>query len=240
VKCVILQPSYIPWRGYFHQIYKADLFIFYDDVTFDKDGWRNRNRIKTPNGSKWLTIPVRAPAGQQLHQSPINQVEVCTDQRWQSAHLSTLRHCYSRAPFFKRYLSLFEAAYQSQSPLLLCEFLINLTLAIAQELGIRHTRFQRSSEIGAAGSKTDRLVHLLTSVGAKHYISGPAAKNYLDESKLREAGITLEYMAYDYPNYEQLHPPFDPFVSILDLLFMKGPDAPDYIWQTTPRQVMAP
>ena len=104
MKCVILQPSYIPWRGYFHQIFKADLFIFYDDVTFDKDGWRNRNRVKTPNGVKWLTVPVTAPAGQQLHQTPIHRVEVCQDQRWQSAHWNTLKHCYSRAPYLSAML----------------------------------------------------------------------------------------------------------------------------------------
>ena len=85
--------------------------------------------------------------------------------------------------------------------------------------------------MAAEGAKTDRLVSLLTSVGATHYISGPAAKNYLDEDKLQKAGITLEYMAYDYPEYPQLYPPFDSSVSILDLLFMKGPEAPDYIWQ---------
>jgi hypothetical protein len=231
MKCVILQPSYIPWRGYFHQVFKADLFIFYDDVTFDKGGWRNRNRVKTPNGVKWLTIPVTAPAGQQLHQSPINRVEVCLDQRWQSAHWNTLRHCYSRAPYFKRYASLLDVIYQSQSPLL-CDYLIDSTLALSQELGIRHTQFRKSSEIAADGAKTDRLVSLLTSVGATHYISGPAARNYLEEDKLQQAGITLEYMSYQYPEYPQLYPPFDSFVSILDLLFMKGPEAPDYIWQT--------
>jgi hypothetical protein len=124
-----------------------------------------------------------------------------------------------------------EAFYQAPE-LLLSDLLIKLTRQLANELGIEHTRFRRSSEIGSEGTKTDRLVRLLTAVGATHYISGPSAKNYLEEFKLEEAGITLEYMAYDYPEYEQLYPPFDSFVSALDLLFMKGPDSPRYIWKT--------
>lgn len=229
MKCVILQPSYIPWRGYFHQIQKADLFIFYDDVTFDKDGWRNRNRIKTPNGTRWLTIPVTAEAGRQLHTTPIHLVRTSQQHAWKPQHWKTLQHSYSKAPYFKRYAEMLEPFYQQESPLL-CEFLIQLTRAISAELGIQDTQFRKSSELGGAGSKTDRLVNILTSVGATHYISGPAAKNYLEESKFQEAGISVEYMTYGYPEYQQLHPPFDPQVSVLDLLFMTGPQAPDYIW----------
>jgi hypothetical protein len=103
-------------------------------------------------------------------------------------------------------------------------------------LGIRDTQFRRSSEIGGMGTKTDRLVDILCSVGATHYISGPSAKAYLDESKLREAGISLEYMKYNYPEYDQLYPPFDPQVSVLDLLFMTGPQASDYIWGPNPQR----
>jgi len=229
MNCVILQPSYIPWRGYFHQIQKADLFIFYDDVSFDKDGWRNRNRIKTAQGTKWLTIPVTAGQHRQLHTTPINQVQICQDQPWKIAHWRTLQHSYAKAAFFKEYASLLEPFYQENS-LLLAEFLIKLTQVLTQALGICHTRFARSSEIGASGTKTERLIGLLTAVGATHYITGPAARSYMDESMFHDAGITIEYMQYDYPEYDQLYPPFDPAVSILDLLFMKGPEAPRHIW----------
>jgi hypothetical protein len=229
MKCVILQPSYIPWRGYFHQIQKADLFIFYDDVAFDKDGWRNRNRIKTANGTRWLTIPVTAEAGRQLHTTPINLIRTCQQPAWKAIHWKTLQHSYSKAPHFKRYAEMLEPFYQHESPLL-CEYLIQLTLAISTELGIQGTQFRRSSELGGVGTKTARLINILTSVGATHYISGPAAKSYLDESKFQQAGISVEFMAYGYPDYEQLHPPFDPQVSVLDLLFMAGPQAPNYIW----------
>jgi hypothetical protein len=228
--CVILQPSYIPWRGYFHLIQKAALFIFYDDVNFDKDGWRNRNRIKTAQGAKWLTIPVTAGPHRDLHQTPINQVAICQDQPWRTTHWKTLQHSYSKAPHFKRYAPLLESFYRAEHSLL-SEFVTGMTRALAQELGICHTRFVNSSEIGSSGAKTDRLITLLTSVGATHYVTGPAAKSYMDESKFHAAGITIEYMAYDYPEYDQLYPPFDPRVSILDLLFMKGPEAPRYIWE---------
>jgi hypothetical protein len=112
----------------------------------------------------------------------------------------------------------------------LADLTIQSTILIAAALGISGTKFVRSSLMSASGKKTDRLLDLLTQLGATHYISGPAAKNYLDEPKLRKAGISIEYMTYDYPMYPQLYPPYDPQVSVLDLLFMKGPEAPNYIW----------
>jgi hypothetical protein len=162
--------------------------------------------------------------------TPINLVRTCRDLGWKPVHWKTLQHSYSRAPYFKRYAPILEPLYQDDSPLL-CEYLIQLTLVLAAELGIRDTQFRRSSELGSSGTKTDRLISILTSVGATHYISGPSARSYLDESRFREAGISLEYMTYNYPGYDQLYPPFDPQVSVLDLLFMVGPRASDYIWR---------
>jgi hypothetical protein len=221
MKCVILQPSYIPWRGYFHQIYKSDLFIFYDNVQYDDRGWRNRNRIKTPTGAQWLTIPVLSK-GAQINKTPINQIEICWDRDWNKTHWSALQHAYGKAPFFKRYAPVFDEFYRQQ-PRLLADFTIDLTIAIAREIGIKHTSFLRASSLDAHGTKSERLLNVLTSVGATHYISGPSAKGYIEEDKFYEARIELEYMAYDYPEYDQLYPPYDPFVSILDTLFTAGP-----------------
>ncbi len=229
MNCVILQPSYIPWRGYFHQIQKADLFIFYDDVTFGGAGWRNRNRVKTADGQKWLTIPVTVPPPGQLHKTPISEVQICNDRQWRTAHWKTLQQSYSKAPHFSRYAPHLETFYQT-SHSQFSESVITLTQIMAKELAISGTRFAKSSDIGSVGAKSDRLIHVLKSVGASHYITGPAARNYLDQSLFDAAGITVEYMVYDYPEYEQLYPPYDPAVSILDLLFMKGPEAPRYIW----------
>ena len=228
MKCVILQPSYIPWRGYFDQINRADVFVFYDDVQYDKHGWRNRNQIKTAQGRQWLTIPVHS-GGVVEKSIPINQVEIDWSKPWNKSHWKTLTIAYGRAPFFRTYAGLLEPFYHRQD-LYLADFTIDLTIALARELGIEHTRFMRSSEINVTGQKTDRLVQILAQVGANHYISGPSAREYIENDKFASAGITLEYMDYHYPEYSQLHPPFDPNLSILDLLFMAGPEAARYIF----------
>ena len=227
MKCVILQPSYIPWRGYFHQIYKADTFVFYDDVQYDKHGWRNRNRIKTHQGTKWLTIPVLSHAAP-LHHTPINQVHIDQRQPWNRKHWMTLSQAYGRAPYFSRYAELLETYYR-QPQYMLADFTIELTIALARELGITHTLFIRSSSLPVTGARTARLIQILSYLGADHYITGPAAKSYIDESQFDGAGIRLEYMEYNYPEYEQFYPPYDPQVSILDLMFMTGPNALDFM-----------
>jgi hypothetical protein len=228
VKCVILQPSYIPWRGYFHQIQKADIFVFLDDVQFDRHGWRNRNRIKTSQGTQWLTIPVVSKNAVVLG-TPIHQIPICWDRPWSNSHWSTLRQAYNKAPYFDRYAPMLEKIYAT-GPSLLADFTVDFTILLAQELGLQGKQFIRSSELNVSGKKTDRLLGILERVGASHYISGPSAKDYLEPEKFQAAGIGLEYVEYGYPEYEQLYPPFDPQVSILDLLFMKGPSTPRFIW----------
>ena len=228
MKVVILQPSYIPWRGYFDQIFRADLFVFYDDVQYDKRGWRNRNQIKTPKGKQWLTIPVNS-RGAQTENILIHQIRMVWDNPWNENHLKALQHSYSKAPHFHQYMSLLERFYQRHDEFL-ADFTIEFTIALARELGNTHTRFRRSSELARIdGQKTDRLIQILQAVGASHYISGPSARDYIEKDKFDSAGITLEYMEYNYPEYLQLYPPFDPYVSILDLLFMTGSEASNYI-----------
>jgi len=226
--CVILQPSYIPWRGYFHQIQKAELFIFYDDVQYDKRGWRNRNRIKTPSGVKWLTIPVHSRGAQTEH-IPINQIRICWDTSWNQEHWRTIEYAYHKTPFYEAYAPEISRLYNIQYELL-ADFTVELTQVLARMLGIIQTRFLRSSSLPVEGQKTDRLLNILKQVGATHYISGPSARDYVEEDKFSAAGIGLEYMDYNYPEYPQLYPPYDPQVSILDLLFMTGPDASNYIY----------
>jgi WbqC-like protein len=228
MNCVILQPSYIPWRGFFHQVQKADVFVVYDDVQYDDRGWRNRNRIKTATGTQWLTVPVLG-RGAQVEMTPIHEVPICWDRPWARKHLTAIRHAYSKAPFFRRYEGLLETFY-ARHDTLLADFTIDFITALAGELGLSGTRFVRSSTLGVGGARMERLIGILKAVGGRHYLSGPSARAYVDESLLAQAGITLEYMTYDYPEYEQLHPPYDPQVSVLDLLFMKGADAPAFIW----------
>ena len=175
---VILQPSYIPWRGYFDQIARADLFIFYDDVQYDKHGWRNRNQIKTPQGKQWLTIPVHSAGARQG--IPIKAIKIDWSKPWAASHWKSMSMVYARSPHFRRYVPLLEPFYQRQD-VLLADFTIDLTIALAGELGLP-TRFIRSSSLeGIDGQKTDRLIQILTRVGCTHFISGPSARDYIEQ-----------------------------------------------------------
>jgi len=229
MKCVILQPSYIPWRGYFDQIRRADLFIFYDDVQYDKRGWRNRNQIKTANGKQWLTIPVHSHGAQTNHLL-IKDVLVSYESNslWTSDHIKSIHHAYAHAPYFKEIMAFLEPFYEVK-PVLLTDFIIDLTMAISDYLGITATRFMRSSELNAKGAKTDRLIELLQQVNATEYISGPSAKDYIEMEKFSSAGIKVEYLNYNYLEYPQLYPPYDKNVSIVDLLMMMGKNSINYI-----------
>jgi hypothetical protein len=225
---VILQPSYLPWRGYFDLIHRADVFVFYDDVQYDKHGWRNRNRIKTAAGALWLTIPVSAK-GNVTDGLQLADAQIVWTRDWARKHAATLRQSYARAPFYGDHAAMLERFYAMRCDRLV-DFTIETTLALAAALGITKTRFVRASELGVTGARTERLVRILEQVGATHYLSGPSARDYIEPAVFAEAKIGLEYMVYDYPPYEQLHPPYDPQVSVLDLMFMTGPRAPDHIW----------
>ena len=147
MRCAVLQPSYLPWRGYFHQIQKADVFVFYDDVQYDKHGWRNRNRIKTANGPQWVTVPVAA-RGNVVDGLPIDQVRIA-DRKWPGKHLASIRQAYAKAPHVDRCLALIE-------PLLLAgqEHLVDLTIplteALARELGSRPSSSARRASVSRA------------------------------------------------------------------------------------------
>ncbi|HUR82422.1 MAG TPA: WbqC family protein [Thermoanaerobaculia bacterium] len=218
MRCAIVQPSYIPWRGHFDLIARADLFVFLDDVQYDRRGWRNRNRIKTPRGTRWLTIPVRA-RGAQIEQIPVNAIETA-GHAWPRKHLDGLRRNYAPAPHFAQFEPWLERVY-AHPPKLLADFTIALTLDIMKMLGIT-TKTIRSSELNVSGTKTERLSKILQKVNATHYLTGPSARAYLDVAMLERAGIAVEWMTYAYPEYPQLYPPFDPHVTVLDLLFMRG------------------
>jgi hypothetical protein len=224
---VVLQPSFVPWRGYFHQIQRADVFVFYDDVQYDKHGWRNRNRIKTASGTRWLTVPV-LHRGNVEHGTPIREIHIDPRSDWRRKHLVTLEQSYSRAPFFAEYRSFLTETYAREWDLL-ADLTVETTMALSRRMGIG-TRFVRSSELAITGERNQRLVDILTRLGVDHYITGPAARAYMDEALFAKAGIAVEYMTYQYEEYPQLYPPYDPQVSILDLLFMTGPEAGAHIW----------
>lgn len=229
MKFAVIQPSYLPWRGYFHQIQKADLFVFYDDVQFDKHGWRNRNRIKGPNGSEWITIPVLSKSnvsqGLAIKDVKINP----SDKRWRRKHWSMISQYYGKSDFFSEYSQLV-APFLEDPYELLADLTVDLTIAIARKMGIQ-TEFHRSSDLSLPSDRNERLIAIAKHFEATDYISGPSAEAYLDAGAFEEAGINVEFMTYDYPEYPQLFPPFDPQVSILDLLFAVGPKANEFIWR---------
>lgn len=224
-KVAVIQSNYIPWKGYFDIIHDVDQFIFYDDVQFTKNDWRNRNKIKTVHGPAWLTIPV----GKRLDRL-ICEVEL-TDDVWRKKHLATIQQAYSKTPYFKMYLDFFEYVYHAAHWSSLSELNHFLISHISREfLGIR-AEFKDSREFHAQGEKLDRLIDLLKKVGASIYVSGPSAQAYIDDDAFRNAGIELVYKDYSgYPEYPQLYPPFEHGVSVLDLLFNCGPSSPDFIW----------
>jgi len=224
-RVAILQSSYIPWKGYFDIIHDVDRFVFYDDVQFTPRDWRTRNRVKTANGPLWLTVPAGQSRSRLIHEV------VLEDKTWGKNHWNTLRHAYAKAPFFGDYRSFLEHVYLERRWDTLSELNQFMTRTIAQDfLGLK-TEFRDSREFGAEGQKLDRLLDLARKAGATMYLSGPSARDYIKPERFAEAGIELSYKSYDgYPEYPQLHPPFGHAVTILDLLFMTGKDAPEYIW----------
>ena len=225
-RVAILQSNYIPWKGYFDIIHDVDLFVFYDDVQFTKSDWRHRNRIKSSQGSQWLSIPV-GQHGDQL----ICDVELKTSE-WQARHWRTLQQSYGRCPHFARYREYFEHVYLGTVWHRLSELNQSLICYVAREfLGIG-TEFADSRSYAASGRKLDRLLDIVSKTGATSYLSGPAAKDYVVPASFAARGIELLWKDYQgYPEYPQRFPPFEHGVSILDLLFNVGPEAPRCIWQ---------
>lgn len=224
MKVAVLQSNYLPWKGYFDLIHSVDLFVFYDDVQFTKNDWRHRNRIKTPRGPEWLSVPV----GSRIHRL-ICEVEL-TDSTWAARHFDILRQNYRQAPHWARYEPLLREALLGREWTHLSALNQHLVRLLAGELGIT-TAFRDSRELALEGRKGERLMDLLRQLGTTQYVSGPSAAAYLDPAAFEAAGIQLTWFDYrGYPEYPQLHPPFVHEVSVVDLLLNTGPQAPQYIW----------
>jgi hypothetical protein len=223
-RIAILQSNYIPWKGYFDLINSVDEFILHDTVHFTKGDWRNRNKIKTPRGVIWLTIPVRHGSGQLIQEMRVS------DRAWSRKHWNHIMQNYAKAPNFREHKPLFESLYRdiAGEPSLSA---INFRFLheVCTILGVR-TPITWSRNYRLIDGQTERLVDLCRQAGADEYLSGPAAKDYIQENLFSDAGIKLIYMDYSgYPEYRQLYPPFEHRVSILDLIFNEGLDAPKYM-----------
>jgi hypothetical protein len=215
-KLLILQSNYIPWKGYFDMINLADEFIIYDEVQYTKNDWRNRNKIKTLNGIQWITIPVTHSLSQSIRETRIS------DLKWNRKHWNMISQSYARSPYFKEFKDQFESLYMDRKELHLSEINYTFIKAINEILGIK-THVVWSSNYVLKGEKSERLVNLCKQAYATHYITGPAAKDYLNEALFKAEGIEIVWMDYSgYLEYNQLFPPFEHGVSVLDLIFNEG------------------
>ena len=223
-RVALLQSNYIPWKGYFDIIGMVDVFIFHDDLQYTKGDWRNRNKIKTQGGVKWLTIPCGTDENRL-----ICQVEL-KDHKWQKDHWNKIVGAYARSEHFEEYKEFFREMYLGKEWKNLSEMNQYMIKKIATEiLGIT-TKFEDTRDYILQGVKADRVMELVKKAGATTYLSGSAAKDYLSPEDFEKAGIELEWMDYSgYPEYTQPFPPFEHAVSIIDLIFNEGPNAKQYL-----------
>jgi hypothetical protein len=220
-KVAILQSNYIPWKGYFDLIAAVDEFIIYDEMQYTKNDWRNRNKIKTVKGVEWLTIPVRIESLSQK----INETQIFAD-NWAIKHAKTLQANYAKAKCFGQTKDFIFGLYNDAAKTkLLSEINFIFISRICSFLGI-DTKLSFSTDYGLIEGKSERLVDLCQKAGATHYLSGPAAKDYLDLPLFEQNSIAVQWMDYSgYDAYAQLFPPFEHGVSIIDLIFNEGDDA---------------
>ena len=219
----VIQSNYLPWRGYFDFIDSVDLFIFHDDIQYTKNDWRNRNKIKTANGATWITVPVHYKFTNQI----ISDTEIDYSQPWNKKQINMLDQWYKRAPHYHIYRDnlkeLLEIKYTTISHLN-----IELIRWCMNILGIE-TNIILSSSLDLHGTKTERLIDILKKVDATEYLSGPSAKNYLNEDLFIKNKILLKYKYYKYSNYPQIWGDFIDGLSILDLMFNVGGDSMKFL-----------
>jgi len=220
-RIAILQSNYIPWKGYFDLINMVDEFVLYDDMQYTKRDWRNRNKIQTAEGLKWLSIPVEVKG---KYFQKISDTKV-SEKGWGKKHWTTIKHTYGKAPYFKDYKDVFETLYLGLEDEHLSQINYKFIIAINKILGI-DTKIRWSSEFDLVEGQTEKLLGICKDCKADVYLSGPAAKGYFDEELAKKKDIEVEWMDYSgYPEYTQLNEPFEHGVSILDLIFNEGHNA---------------
>lgn len=224
-KVVILQSNYIPWKGYFDLIDFADIFVFYDDVQFTPRDWRNRNKIKTTHGTTWLTIPCGND-----RKRLVCDVEI-KDSKWQEEHWRSIEHFYKKAPYFNDYKDFFWKMYKDKIWKNLSDFNQYVIKVISNDIFNFNTEFIDSRVFKCKEKKLFRILEILDKMeNVSEYISGPSAKNYLEEDEFVKRNIKLTYMDYSkYPEYKQLYGQFIHEVSIIDLIFNEGPNAKKFL-----------
>jgi hypothetical protein len=219
VKIAVHQPQYLPWLGYLAKWAAADAFVFLDTVQYEKNGWQNRNRIRTSDGAHWLTVPVHAHLG-----TPIAEVEIDATQPWRARHLRVIEHAYARAPHLPAYAgplrTLLESPWTRLAPLAVAS-----AEWLARSVGITTPAVLASSLGVDDDDATGRLLAICKALGADTYLAGGHGARYMDTERFREAGIRLLYQRYEHPVYAQQHGEFMPFLSGVDLLLTHGDES---------------
>jgi hypothetical protein len=223
----IHQPNYLPWAGYFYKMARADCFVLFDNAQYPKGSFANRNRIKTASGVQMLTVPVRISRG---HRQLMNEIEVAMEHKWPLKHWATLKNCYHRAAFFKRYESALEVIYKQRHWASLAELNEALIMVLREALGIV-TPVIRASTLGIQGKVSNLSICL--KLKASGYLSGEGAEGYQDEDEFRRHGIVVTYTNFRHPaSYPQLYGDFVSHLAIVDLLFNCGPESMAIIYQS--------
>ena len=213
----ILQPSYLPWIGYFDQIEQVDQFVYLDDIQFTRRDWRNRNKIRTAEGWSWLTVPI---IQKNRYAQTLLETQIDSSSNWKTKHLNSIHHNYVKTNFFDLYFPKIETIINRDWDLLV-DLCLELTENLKNWLGIE-TPTIRSSDLNIDEKKDDKILALCFKLEATHYLSGDLAKDYLNESKFLSYNIKIEYHDYKHPTYLQRYPRFFPYMSIIDLLFNYG------------------
>jgi hypothetical protein len=219
----IMQPTYLPWLGYFDLMDRVDTFVLLDTVQFSHQSWQQRNRIRSAEGLQWLTVPVVRKGH---HDLMIRDV-VIADARFARAHIRAIELAYSRAPFFGEYFEPLAGEIRAGAATgKLAVLTSGLIRWIASSLGVT-TPLATSSELGDVGGRGERLASLCRAVGADVYLSPLGAAEYLqaERSTFDDAGVTVELQGYEHPSYAQVYEPFLPQAAAIDLLFNAGPRA---------------
>lgn len=222
----IHQPEHLPWLGFFDKIRQADIWVVLDHVQYRKCYFQNRNRIRGDRGPVWLTVPVLIKG---RHLQALNDVTVDNEgsPRWRQKCLNRLVHCYRHAPFFADHGGFFADLYERRWPSLVElneEIIRYLLIAFGIEV-----RTVRSSQLKAAGARSDLNLGICKQLGADIYLSGVSGREYLDLSRFEADGIEVRFQEFHHPVYRQMHEPFVPCLSAIDLLFTYGPSSLDVI-----------
>lgn len=218
----IHQPEHLPWRGFFNKMLTVDVFILLDHVQFTKNNWQNRNRVIITGSPSWLTVPVLTSGHLD---KPLTAIHIDYRQHWTRKYLASLSHSYSKTPFFTSIFPCIEDIISSK-PTLLVDLNIQLIDFFRSFLGI-NTPMLRSSTLDCTGSKSELLLSICQTVGASHYLSGNGASSYLNTSLFNYHQISVSYQSFHPKIYASTT--YDPYLSILDLLFHHGPDSLIYI-----------